>query len=169
MPALDRAARLEAFITAATVKHNGQYDYSHVATQFVNAHTKVAIDCPDHGEFEQTPNEHRRGQRCPDCSGRRNSRPQARREQFIARARRLHGDHYDYDLVVYVDQRTPVIITCRAHGPFTQRPMNHLSSHTPSNCLDCAKHNRRRGFVTAWQTRQAPRRNTETGVFEKAA
>jgi hypothetical protein len=129
--------RIDAFIEAASIKHNGKYDYLLVAGDFVNAHTKVSIICPDHGEFSKTPADHKKGQRCPDCSGRRNSRPEARREQFIARAHEVHGDRYDYSAVAYVDQHTAVTIICPDHGPFTQRPMNHLSSHTPSNCQEC--------------------------------
>ncbi len=56
---------MQTFIDAATAKHNGKYDYGQVAAAFVNAHTKVTITCPDHGDFAQTPNEHRRGQRVP--------------------------------------------------------------------------------------------------------
>jgi hypothetical protein len=161
--------RLQAFIDAAAKKHNGKNDYSHVAATFVNAHTKVTITCFDHGDFDQTPNEHRRGQRCPDCSGRRGSRPEARRQQFIDQARIIHGDRYDYRNVVYVDQHTPVIITCRAHGVFSQRPTNHLDIDTPSNCLRCAQDARDAHMRTAWRTRTPQPRKKRTGKFTKAA
>lgn len=169
MPPQSRAARLEAFITAATVAHAGRYDYSQVPADFVNAHTKVTIGCPDHGDFRQEPNEHKRGQRCPDCSGRRNARPSVRRGYFVARAIDLHGDRYDYTQVQYVDQHTPVTIVCRRHGAFTQRPMNHLSSHTPSNCPDCATDVRHVTLKAAWGNRdRAQRRDTDTGEYRAA-
>ncbi|WFR67726.1 hypothetical protein P9139_04540 [Curtobacterium flaccumfaciens] len=41
--------RIDAFIEAATIKHDGKYDYSLVADDFVNAHTKVSIICPTTG------------------------------------------------------------------------------------------------------------------------
>lgn len=41
------------------------YDYSKV--KYVNAHTNVIIICPIHGEFLQSPNNHKRGQNCPLC------------------------------------------------------------------------------------------------------
>lgn len=168
MPTASRADRLATFIAVATEKHDGKYDYSHVPADFVNAHTSVTISCPDHGDFPQTPNEHRRGQRCPDCAGRRGSRPEARRAQFIGHARAIHGDRYDYTAVVYVDQRTPVLITCRAHGPFRQRPMNHLSSHTPSNCINCAQEARDSVTRITSKARQQPRKK-RSGRFKKAA
>ena len=34
----------------------------------MNAHTKVCIICPEHGEFWQTPNKHLLGHKCPKCS-----------------------------------------------------------------------------------------------------
>lgn len=161
--------RMQAFIDAATAKHDSRYDYSQVAAKFVNAHTKVTITCPDHGDFDQTPNEHRRGQRCPDCSARRGSRAAVRRDLFIAQAQLLHGDRYDYRNVVYVNQHTPVTIICRAHGPFSQRPTNHLDNSTPSNCLDCAQEARNTLTRAAWRTRTQQPRKKRTGQFKKAA
>ncbi|WJY00850.1 hypothetical protein [Curtobacterium sp. 458] len=166
MPALDRDARVAAFIAAAADRHAGQYDYTAVPAEYVNAHTKVTIGCEDHGTFQQAPNDHKRGQRCPDCSGRRGSSSDARREQFISRARAIHGDRYEYSSVVYIDQHTPVAIRCRLHGPFEQRPMNHLSSHTPSNCRDCADASRIGGLEAAWERRRPMPRDQETGQFK---
>lgn len=163
------AARASAFIDAATAAHHSRYDYSRVPAEYVNAHTKVTIGCPEHGDFRQEPNEHKRGQRCPDCSGRRGSRPVARRAAFITRAREVHGDRYDYSLVRYLDQRTNVVIVCRLHGPFPQRPTNHLSGDGPSNCPECGKRTRRASLKTAWTHRAQPNRDEDTGEFKKAA
>lgn len=46
--------------------HGNKYDYSLV--KYVNHHTKVKIVCYKHGEFEQTPNSHKRGAGCPVCN-----------------------------------------------------------------------------------------------------
>ncbi len=45
--------------------HGSRYDYSKV--DYVNARTKVVIVCPEHGDFEQAPNNHKSGQGCPKC------------------------------------------------------------------------------------------------------
>ncbi|WP_147430229.1 hypothetical protein [Frondihabitans australicus] len=168
MSTLDLAARLEAFATAAAAKHNGKYDYSRVAERFVNAHTKVTIVCPDHGDFDMTPNDHKRGQRCPDCSGRRGSSAAARRDLFIRRAIDTHGDRYDYRDVVFVDQHTPVVIICPDHGPFEQRPTNHLDAAAPHHCGECAMDKRRASLSTWAASRPAPRRDKRTGEFRPA-
>ena len=45
--------------------HGDKYDYSKV--EFVKTTIKVCIICPEHGEFEQTPHAHLKGQGCPYC------------------------------------------------------------------------------------------------------
>ena len=59
----------DTFVEKAKIIHNDRYDYSKV--QYVNAHTKVCIICPEHGEFWQTPNNHLNGNGCPLCKNRK--------------------------------------------------------------------------------------------------
>ena len=59
----------DAFIEKAKSIHNDRYDYSKV--EYVNAHTKVCIICPEHGEFWQIPNNHLNGNGCPLCKNRK--------------------------------------------------------------------------------------------------
>ena len=47
-------------------------------------------------------------------------------EDFIKKAREIHGDKYDYSKVNYVNNETPVCIICPEHGEFLQQPTNHL-------------------------------------------
>ena len=46
---------------------------------------------------------------------------------FISRARKIHGEIYDYSLVSYVDSQTKVTIVCPQHGIFLQKPNDHLN------------------------------------------
>jgi hypothetical protein len=46
----------DKFIEKANKRFNFKFDYSKV--HYVNAKTKVTIICPEHGEFEQTPDKH---------------------------------------------------------------------------------------------------------------
>jgi hypothetical protein len=150
--------RVEAFIAAASKKHGHRYDYGDVRFGYINAHSAVIIRCPDHGVFRQTPNEHRQGASCPDCSGRRSAGAMARAQRFLARAVQVHGDRFDYTQVDFVDQRTPVTIYCRVHGAFTQRPTNHLGGR---GCLECATTERAGSLRTAVALRPLPRRTRE--------
>ena len=55
-------------------------------------------------------------------------------EEFIKRARAVHGDKYDYSRVEYVNNRAKVIIVCPKHGEFPQSPQKHLSGQGCPNC-----------------------------------
>lgn len=57
-------------------------------------------------------------------------------EQFIAEAKAIHGDKYDYSRVEYKTNKDKVCIICSVHGEFGQRPIDHLSG---SGCLKCAR------------------------------
>lgn len=54
------------FIEKARAKHGDRYDYSRV--KYINKLIKVSIICPQHGQFEQTPGNHVRGNGCPECA-----------------------------------------------------------------------------------------------------
>ena len=56
-------------------------------------------------------------------------------EEFIHRAKQVHGDKYDYSKVRYVNAKTKVCIICPKHGEFYIRPDNVLSSH--QGCPKC--------------------------------
>ena len=40
----------------------------------------------------------------------------------------MHGDKYDYSKVNYIKSVDEIIIICKNHGEFTQRPANHINS-----------------------------------------
>ena len=65
------------------------------------------------------------------------SRKRLTTEEFITRAREVHGHKYDYSLVEYVNWRTPVKIICPIHGVFEQIPNNHTSMK--AGCPQCAE------------------------------
>lgn len=55
-------------------------------------------------------------------------------EEFIARAKEVHGDTYDYSKVEYVNSTTKVCIICKKHGEFWQRPIKHLKGQKCAKC-----------------------------------
>lgn len=57
-------------------------------------------------------------------------------EEFVAKARDVHGSEYNYDRVEYVNAHTKVIITCKRHGDFQQAPTSHLSG---CGCPKCGR------------------------------
>lgn len=60
-------------------------------------------------------------------------------EEFIERARKVHGDKYDYSKVEYIKSDINVIITCPIHGDFSQAPREHLRGQGCSECSNCKK------------------------------
>lgn len=55
-------------------------------------------------------------------------------EEFIQRAKEIHGNKYDYSKVEYKNSDTRVCIICPAHGEFWQRPSRHLCGGGCSQC-----------------------------------
>lgn len=132
---------LEAFIERSNAIHNGKYDYSKV--EWVNTRVKVEIVCPVHGSFFQKPFKHLEGQGCPDC--RKNA--DVTQEEFVARAKRLHGDGtYDYSRVQYKHMWEPVEIICPVHGSFFQMPAKHVKEgkEAAQGCPKCRYTRQRR-------------------------
>ena len=116
----------EEFIRQARETHKNRYDYSKV--EYKNAHTKVCIICPEHGEFWQGPHEHLKGQGCPECKKKTISNvKKGTTNSFIAKAKKIHGNKYDYSKVDYINTRTKVCIICPIHGAFWQKPMLHIN------------------------------------------
>jgi len=131
-------ARLDTaqFIARAKAIHGDKYDYSKVV--YIDMKTKVTIICPEHGEFEQSPNSHiHGGSGCWPCElNRRSKLYSSTTKEFIVKAEAKHGDTYDYSKVDYKNNETKVIIICRKHGEFLQSPAAHLVGGGCSLCGD---------------------------------
>ena len=132
---LKKKLTTEKFIIKATQVHGNKYDYSKVV--YVSAHTKVIIICHEHGEFLQTPANHLYGKNCYKC-GRVVTGLNKRTliDDFLKKAKQVHGCKYDYSKVDYINTNTKITITCPVHGDFEQIPANHLFG---ANCSKCSK------------------------------
>ena len=124
----------EQFIEKAKKIQGDKYDYSKV--NYINSQIKICIICPEHGEFWQIPNSHLQGNGCPICATNNRSMKQTlTTEQFIEKAKQIHGNKYDYSKVVYVNNHTKVCIICPEHGEFWQTPHKHtISKHGCPAC-----------------------------------
>lgn len=56
-------------------------------------------------------------------------------DNFISKVTEIHGDKYSYDKVIYLNSKTNIVIKCKIHGEFSQRPDHHLNG---GNCPKCA-------------------------------
>ena len=126
---------LTEFIEKAKKVHGDEYDYSKV--NYVDAHTKVCIICPKHGEFWQKPIGHLNGYGCPKCGLKKISKKNSLTTQvFIERAKKIHGYKYDYSKVKYKNENAKVCIICPKHGEFWQTPYSHLVNN---GCPLCSR------------------------------
>jgi hypothetical protein len=119
---------LAEFTRRAVVMHNSKYTYD--AVVYKGFHTKVAITCPIHGSFLQTPNAHI-GVRADGCSlcGKvaAASKHSSSTSEFITRASKVHGNTYDYSKVAYTKANNKVDILCSiCNTSFSQKASMHL-------------------------------------------
>ncbi len=121
------------WIDAAIQVHGDRYDYA--KANYVNARTKIIIVCKEHGEFEQIPNSHLAGMGCKKCGDRfRGDLGSSNSEEFVKKAKLIHGDLYVYSKVTYTNNKTKVTIICPTHGEFEQSAGNHLAGNGCPKC-----------------------------------
>ena len=55
--------------------------------------------------------------------------------EFIEKARKIHGNKFDYSKVEYINNHTKICIICPVHDVFFQTPNSHLQG---AQCPLCA-------------------------------
>lgn len=111
----------ETFIEKAKSIHGDKYDYSKV--EYTGVFNSVIIICKEHGEFHQTPDKHFRGHGCQKhLADNRHTL-----DDFLEKAKMVHGNKYDYSKAVYLTNREKIKIICKKHGEFQQSPNLHIS------------------------------------------
>jgi len=143
--------------------HGNRYLYDNFV--YVDKDEPATITCRCHGEFQMSPNNHQRGQNCPECARIHRSRVKINkyRDMCITKFRKVHGDKYDYSRVVYKLGRQNVTIICpvvtngKIHRPFLQTPESHWGG---SGCPTCAtiasansKRNTQEGIIARFKER----------------
>ena len=128
-----RRKTTEQFIEDAKLVHENFYDYSE--SIYNGNKNKIKIICPLHGIFEQTPDSHLIGSGCDGCSKISYRLKRGKKEnEFISESKKIHGEIYNYQNVVYQNINTKVKIGCNIHGEFEQLPVNHLKGHGCKKC-----------------------------------
>ena len=124
----------ENFIKKAKKIHGDKYEYGLV--NYLHSQKKVIINCKIHGIFEQKANNHLRGQGCKLCGNiSRKNKITDDKFLFVEKAKKVHGDKYEYGLVNYLHSQKKIFITCKEHGIFKQTPSMHLIGE---GCCKCA-------------------------------
>lgn len=126
-----RTISLESWIEECRLVHNNLYDYSR--SVYGGANKPIEVICPLHGSFYPTPYNHKKGSKCSKCVD-RNSIFKQSTEEFIKKARIVHGNKFDYSRVKYINNATPVELICGNGHVIKQRPNGHLSGR---GCYVC--------------------------------
>lgn len=136
------------FIEKAKRVHEDKYDYSQVA--YRTARAPVNIVCSLHGKFAQKPNNHLSGEGCRQCG---NISKTLTINEFIERAKKIHGDKFDYRKAEYKHNTLPVNIICPTHGQFTQTADDHLQGR---GCTSCSESHGERKIATTLDALKVP-------------
>lgn len=123
----------QQFVDKAQVVHQGRYDYSQ--TEYRNNKEKVSIKCPEHGIFLQQGCSHLAGRGCPKCGIMVSQFRTTTLDQYLVKARAMHGDRYDYSAAKYTGSGDKMTFICRVHGIFEQYAGDHLVG---KGCRECA-------------------------------
>lgn len=113
--------------------HGDSYGYE--KSDFLGVDKKIVITCKAHGDFEMKPSEHLRGWGCTVCQFEK--RKPRLLSEWLEKARKQHGDLYNYDKVAFVDNREKVIVTCKKHGDFRQVSSHHVRGRGCPRCQGC--------------------------------
>lgn len=92
---MKRITDTKSFVEKANIVHKGKYTYDKVV--WVRSKDKIVITCPEHGDFEQSSNNHISGNGCTSC-GRFDPRRKTSPEEWVRRAKDIHGDEFQYHL-----------------------------------------------------------------------
>ena len=127
----------QEFKQKAILKHGGRFEYD--ASSFKNMNTHMKIYCPEHGWFEQTPNQHLRTKNgCSKCANKNSSQKQRYTfAEFVDKANKIHKNEYSYSKTYgYRVWNEKIPIKCPKHGVFWQTPNEHLQGYGCAFCKE---------------------------------
>lgn len=122
----------EEFIAKAKSIHGDRYDYSKTVYHY---RIPVTIICRVHGEFQSRYDGHI-GSKMSGCRKCYNDSLGSNKDEFIKKAKKIHGDTYSYENFDYKSAVIKSSVTCREHGDFKITPAGHLIG---GGCPKCRK------------------------------
>jgi hypothetical protein len=121
--------------------HNNLYEYIIKENFKYHSSTKITIICKKHGEFEQLISNHYMGHGCDKCARELQNKKKLKYnlDIFLAKAKEIHKNKYNYSLSKYENVSKKIIIICPNHGEFYQTFTEHI--HMKHGCPKCANEN----------------------------
>lgn len=125
----------EEFSKRVKELHEGKINVD--KSEYINQTSKIIATCYKHGDFLVSPDSLLHGHGCPNCKREKLAKLHSiTQDEFLKRAKKVHGDKYDYSKVKYINSTTKICIICPKHGEFCQIPNSHLSG---KGCPACSK------------------------------
>jgi predicted nucleic acid-binding Zn-ribbon protein len=97
--------------------------------------------CKEHGTFFAAPNNLLNNSGCVGCGAKKHAAHMAARmlttEEWVASAKEIHGDKYDYSASVYTGDKRPVEVRCKKHGKFKT---DNDHRYRAAGCPRCSHH-----------------------------
>ena len=130
---MDKSKKNIDFIKISNIKHDNFYNYD--KSIYVGSTTKLIITCPLHGDFEQTPSNHKRGQGCFKCGRKKANKKRSiwTEASFRKKVSELHPT-LDFTRTVYVNPTTRVLYDCKVHGERKSHPYSLLKGCGCKRC-----------------------------------
>lgn len=149
--------------------HGNRYDYS--KTKCRRIYDTIIIICKIHGEFSQTPGAHVRAKHgCNICANIAIADfYTCSIKEFVTKAKRVHGNKYNYSKSTYQHSRSKIVIVCSKHGEFSQTPNNHLRGRGCPVC-SCNISKLEEDWITSLKIpnlRRSPRIYLKNGKYYK--
>lgn len=95
-----------------------------LSKEYINNQTNLEFECKYGHHFHRTWGQVKTKKRwCPECS--KKEKKNKKIDIFIAKAKKIHNDNYDYSRTEYVENNK-VRICCKVHGEFEQSISVHL-------------------------------------------
>ena len=150
----------ENFITKSNKRFNNKFDYSRFV--YIKAKTKSVIICPEHGEFEQSPDKHLSSvYACRKCEhkykirtsrvGISNEAKRLTKEEFTERFSELHGTKYTLNMDSYTGLcGSDIIVVCEKHGESLRSPINLMQASF--SCVECANESRAKNKTASYES-----------------
>lgn len=142
---------LERWVEKFRAVHGAAYTYP--ATFNLGAKSRITIQCPTHGAFEQALVRHSAGDGCPGCG--MDVVAGSLRLNFtkaVNSAQAIHRDKYLYLRLHWANQDAYFDYTCPKHGWNTQGVKTHLKGH---GCRQCSIESRAEGRRYTFEDVQA--------------
>ena len=135
---MSRKMTYEEFIKKAKSRHGEKFTYDNdTENTFNGTRSRIVVTCPIHGKFEVIAKNHLLYD-CNKCSyEKRALLMRSNTSEFIEKARKVHGNKYDYSKTEYITaKKDKVIVVCPEHGEFMILPNDHLSGKGCPRCND---------------------------------